>query len=158
MRVVALRRRPELSANDPLLDHCFKSDEIHELIAQSDYILVAAALTPQTKGLVGPKEIAAMKPTGVLVNVSRGPIVDSAALLEALQQKKIAGAALDVFEQEPLPSDHGFYKQDNLLMSPHNADIVEGFRHEALELFVENATRFVAGEELMNVVDKALGY
>jgi phosphoglycerate dehydrogenase-like enzyme len=158
MKVIALRRRPELSANDPLINHCYKPDQICELIAQSDYLLVAAALTPQTKGLVGAKEIAAMKPTGVLVNVSRGPIVDSQALLEALRQNKIAGAALDVFEQEPLPSDHGFYKQDNLLMSPHNADIVEGFRHEALELFVENAKRFLDGTELLNVVDKQLGY
>ena len=113
---------------------------------------------PHTKGLVNAEAIAAMKQSAVLVNVSRGPIVDEPALIQALQQSKIRGAALDVFCEEPLPADHPFYKQDNLLLSPHNADITTTFRHEALELFVGNVRRLVAGEELANVVDKRLGY
>lgn len=176
MRVIGTRRRPELSKDDEFIDECFGASpsEIASVMQQSDYVLVATALTPQTRGLVNKGALESMKNTAVLVNVSRGPIIDEDALLHALQTNQIRGAALDVFCQEPLPDGHAFYDLPNLLMSPHNADITETFRHEALELFVANVNKFAgtyfnepgsedekaksAVSKLSNVVDKQWGY
>ena len=99
-----------------------------------------------------------MKPTGVFVNVGRGPVVDEPALVRALQQKRIRGAALDVFDEEPLPDGHPLYGLDNLLLSPHCADNTPGWLEDAMRAFVRNLERYRRGERLENVVDKALGY
>jgi phosphoglycerate dehydrogenase-like enzyme len=158
VRVLALRRRPELSRHDPLLDGSHAPEQIDELMAASDYVLVAAPLTPETRGLVGEAQLAAMKASAVLINVGRGPVVDQAALLRALQAGRIRGAALDVFDVEPLPPDHPFYGMPNVLLSPHTADRVTGFYQLPVECFLENLRRFRAGEPLLNVVDKQAGY
>jgi phosphoglycerate dehydrogenase-like enzyme len=97
-------------------------------------------------------------PTGVLVNVGRGPVIDEPALVRALREKRIRGAALDVFEKEPLPDGHPLYGLDNLLLSPHCADNTPGWLEAAMRAFVRNLERFRRGEPLENVVDKALGY
>jgi phosphoglycerate dehydrogenase-like enzyme len=128
------------------------------MIAASDYLLVTTPLTPQTRGLIGAPEIAAMKTTAVLLNVGRGPVIDEPALIRALEPNKIRGAALDVFTTEPLPPDHPFWRMSNVLLSPHTADRVEGFLEPALECFVDNMNRFRAGAPLLNVVDKQAGY
>jgi phosphoglycerate dehydrogenase-like enzyme len=158
MRILALRRRTELFSNDPLLDETFAPAQINDLMAASDYVLVAAPLTPETRGMVGAAQIAAMKPTAVIINVGRGPVIDQAALQQALEAAKIRGAALDVFEVEPLPAGHPFYKMQNVLVSPHTADHVEEFHALAYEAFFENFRRFEAGEPLINLVDKHAGY
>ena len=118
----------------------------------------AAPLTPDTEGLISAKMIAAMKPTGVFVNVGRGAVVDEKALTVALQEKKIRGAALDVFETEPLPKESPLWGLDNVLISPHSADHTATWLNDAMELFLENFDRFVQGHPLKNVVDKAAGY
>jgi phosphoglycerate dehydrogenase-like enzyme len=123
-----------------------------------DYVAVAAPLTPDTKGMLGEAEIAAMKPTGVVINVGRGPVIDEAALIRALQEKRIRGAALDVFDQEPLPENHPYWSMDNLLLSPHCADHTEGWVEDAMQMFIKNFLRFHKGEPLLNVVDKRAGY
>lgn len=158
MKITALRRRPEISQNDPLVDEVLPFERLHDLMATSDYVVVAAALTPETRGMIGEVELRAMKPTGVIINVGRGPLIDEKALLRALQEKAIRGAALDVFEQEPLPSEHPFWGMENVLISPHSADHTATWLHETTEFFVKNFERFAKGEPLLNVVDKNSGY
>jgi phosphoglycerate dehydrogenase-like enzyme len=103
-------------------------------------------------------QIAAMKPNAVVINIGRGAVIDEAALIAALEQKKIRGAALDVFTTEPLPAGHPFYTMANVLASPHSADNLPNSRELAVEFFVENFRRFTAGEPLKNIVNKHAGY
>jgi phosphoglycerate dehydrogenase-like enzyme len=158
MRIVALRRRPELFNQDSLVDESFAPAKLDQMLAASDYVLLAAPLTDETRGMIGAAQIAAMKPTGVLINVGRGAVVDEPALVQALEAGKIRGAALDVFAVEPLPSGHPFYQLENVLLSPHTADHVQDFIHLAVESFLENLSRFRANEPLLNLVDKHAGY
>ena len=158
MKIVALRRRPELFGQDPLVDESFAPAKLDQMMAASDYVLLAAPLTNETRGMIGAKQIAAMKPTGVLINVGRGAVVDEPALIEALETGKIRGAALDVFAVEPLPTLHPFYRMENVLLSPHTADHVQDFIHLAVEAFLENLRRFQANQPLLNLVDKHAGY
>lgn len=158
MKVAALRRRPELSREDPLLDCIFPVEQRAELAAISDYLVLAAPLTPESRGLIGEAEISRMKPGAVLINVGRGPVVDEAALIRALEQQRIRGAALDVFEEEPLAKGHPFWRMDNVLLSPHCADHTDTWLADAMELFLDNFERFRRGESLRNLVDKKAGY
>lgn len=158
VKILALRRRVELSQKDPLVDAFYSPAQINELMAASDYVLVSTPFTKETEGLVGAAQIAAMKPSAVLINVGRGQVIDEAALIDALESGAIRGAALDVVQQEPLPAPHRFYSLPNVVLSPHTADHVEGFLIPATECFVENFERFRKGEPLQNVVDKRAGY
>jgi phosphoglycerate dehydrogenase-like enzyme len=99
-----------------------------------------------------------MKPSSVLINVGRGPVIDESALVRALQSGALRGAALDVFTVEPLPAGHPFWTMSNVLLSPHTADHVEGFLIPAFECFTENLKRFLSGLPLSNIVDKHAGY
>jgi len=127
-------------------------------LAQSDFVALTAPLTPETRGMIGEDQIAAMKNSAVLINVGRGAVVDEGALIRALQTRAIRGAALDVFTHEPLPPDHPFYSLDNVLISPHTADALADSRERAIQFFVENFERFRRGEPLENIVDKHAGY
>ena len=158
MKIIAFRRRPELSHGDPLIDAAYTPDRLLELMAESDFVVCAAPHTPDTTGLIGAAAIAAMKPSAVFINVGRGAVVDEQALIVALQQKKIRGAALDVFTTEPLPKESPFWDLDNVLISPHSADHTATWLNDAMELFIENFDRFAAGQPLKNVVDKSAGY
>jgi phosphoglycerate dehydrogenase-like enzyme len=158
MRVLAYRRRPELSRADPLVDRVYGHGELAEMIAQADYLCAAAPNVPSATGLIGAPEFAAMKPGAVIINVGRGPTIVESELIAALQSGRIRGAALDVFDTEPLPAGHPLYSLDNVLMSPHCADRVEGWLDTAMGVFLENFDHFVAGRPLVNVVDKQAGY
>jgi phosphoglycerate dehydrogenase-like enzyme len=158
MKVLALRRRPQQSQDDATVDEVLPVEKKLELMAAADYIVLTAPLTPETRGMIGIHELRAMKKTGVLINVGRGPVVQEAALINALQEKQIRGAALDVFDHEPLPEGHPFYRLDNLLLSPHCADHTSDWVEQAARFFVDNYERFRNGEPLKNVVDKRLGY
>lgn len=161
MRVVALRRRPTMSAEEAasgLLDAVYGPGQLPELMAASDYVVAAMPHTPETHEIIDAAAIAAMKPTGVFINVGRGKTVAEPALIEALQNCRIRGAALDVFYTEPLPADSPLWSLNNVLLSPHCADRTADFQYESLQLFVENMGRFVAGQPLMNVVNKQAGY
>ncbi len=158
MRVLALRRRAELTSDDPRVDRFYPRNELDALVAASDYVQLATPLTPETRGLFGEAQIAAMKPNGVLVNVGRGAVVDEPALVRALQSGKIRGAALDVFAAEPLPAEHAFWSMENVLLSPHCADQVRDFLDLGYEAFFENLERFREGKPLEYVVDKRAGY
>jgi phosphoglycerate dehydrogenase-like enzyme len=158
MRIAALRRRAKLFVDDTHVDEAFAPENLKQLMAASDYVLVATPLTPETRGLVGEAAIAAMKSGAVLINVGRGPVIDESALVRALQSGALRGAALDVFAVEPLPSDHPFWTMPNVLLSPHTADRVEGFLTPAFDTFMDNLKRFLKDAPLANVVDKQAGY
>ena len=108
--------------------------------------------------MIGEAEIRAMKSTAVVINVGRGPVLAEKALVKALKERTIRGAALDVFDVEPLPAGHPYFKLDNLLLSPHCADHTPGWIEGAIEIFLDNFERFRNGAALRNVVDKRLGY
>jgi len=158
MQVQILRRRPELATGDPLVDRVYTGDKLDSLLAASDYLLVSAPLTAETRGMLGAAQLSRMKPSAVLINLGRGPVVVETALVDALRQQKIRGAVLDVFDQEPLPAGHPFYSLDNVLLSPHCADHTATWMEEAMQLFLENLELFRAGKPLRNLTDKRSGY
>jgi phosphoglycerate dehydrogenase-like enzyme len=159
MRVLGVKRHgPPARNDDPLAERIYGPEGLIEMISRSDYVVVAAPLTPETMGLIGEPEIAAMKPDAVLINVGRGPVIEEAALVKALSEKRIKGAALDVFDTEPLPEGHPFYKLENVLLSPHCADHTPDWLDQAMRFFLAQFERFRKGEPLRNVVDKKLGY
>jgi phosphoglycerate dehydrogenase-like enzyme len=157
-KILALRRRPALSSRDPLVDETFPPERLVDLTARADDVVVAMPLTPQSHGFVGRAAIAAMKSTAVLVNVGRGPVVDEGALVEALEKRRIRGAALDVFETEPLPPESPLWRLPNVLLSPHCADHVPGWVDESMRVFLRQLDRFRRGEAPQDVVDKGRGY
>jgi phosphoglycerate dehydrogenase-like enzyme len=158
MKIHVIRRRPQLSEEDPIVEKSFTVAQRGEMMAGVDYLLVAAPLTAESKGLVGEAELARMKPSAVVINVGRGPVIDEAALVAALQQGRIKGAVLDVFDKEPLPEGHPFWGLENVLLSPHCADHTSTWTDEAMQFWLENLRRFQSGEPLMNLVDKKSGY
>lgn len=159
MRVVALKRHPPAGGADagPVAEF-YPSEKLLEMLAQCDYVVVAAPLTAETRRMVGAAAFAAMKPSAVIVNIGRGPVIDEAALIEALRTGRIKAAGLDVFEQEPLPAGHPFYSMENVLLSPHTADHHAEWLEDAARFFADQFERFRNGQPLLNVVDKKMGY
>lgn len=141
-----------------LPDAWFSPAEIRDLLSRSDVIVMCAPLTPVTKHMIAAREIAAMKPGAYFINVGRGATVDEAALAHALADHRIAGAAIDVFAEEPPPAGHPFYKLDNVIVSPHVSGFLPSYDDRCSELFAENLRRFLAGAPLLNLVDRAKGY
>ena len=121
-------------------------------------VVVAAPLTAETLHLISDEEFAAMKPGGVILNLGRGPVIDQAAMVRALSAKRIKGAGLDVFEQEPIPPGDPLWKLENVFISPHCADNTRDWLNDAMRFFIEQYGRFKSSEELENIVDKRLGY
>lgn len=133
-------------------------DELADACRWADYVVNALPGTEETKHLFDDKVISAMPPTARFVNVGRGSTVDEAALVDALREGRLAGAALDVFEREPLPPDSPLWELPNVIVSPHLAGDFAGFREAVVELFVQNLERYLTGLPLENVVDKQRGY
>jgi phosphoglycerate dehydrogenase-like enzyme len=160
VKIYATRRKPELSAGDAVADRVFPSTELKDMLKEVDVILAAAPLTPQTRHMIGEPEFQVTKSSVIVINVGRGPVIDEAALIRALQQKRVAAAALDVFEHEPLPKNHPFWDMENVLISPHCADRTHDpdWLDLSAQFFVENFRRYVAGQPLLNIVDKKAGY
>src|SRR6185437_1317049 len=157
IRVLAMKRHaPE--ATDPVVERYYSPAELHAMLAASDYVVVAAPLTAETRHMMGEAEFAAMKPSAVLINVGRGPVVDTDALVRALTRKQIKGAGLDVVDPEPLSAGHPLWAMENVLLSPHSADQVVGWKADAMQFFLEQYARFAKSEPLLNVVNKRLGY
>ncbi len=161
MRVIGIRRdasRREASNGGPAIDRIVPPDRFSEVAREADYLAVTAALTPQTRGMVSAEILAALKPAAWVINIARGPIVDEAALVAALQAKRIGGAALDVFEIEPLPAASPLWALDNVILTPHVSNSSPRVRDRSLALVVDNVRRFKSGEPLRNLVDRAAGY
>lgn len=157
MRVIAVREHVE-KGTPPGVDAVFPLAEFDSLLRQSDFVVLAVPLIEATERLINASRLAAMKPTAYLINVGRGPQVDEAALADALRSHRIAGAALDVFEREPLPADSPLWALENLLITPHTAGLTDKLWHRHYDLFSDNLRRYLAGQPLQFVVDKHKGY
>lgn len=157
MRVVAVRRR---IGHDAIknVDDTFGPEQLGEMLAQCHVLVVAAPLTPYTQGMLGAREFQQLPRGALVVNVGRAKIVDTDALIDALHSGHLGGASLDVFPQEPLPSDHPLWSCPNVILSPHTSGFREGHWREVVELFAENLERFERGEALRFRVDPQLGY
>ena len=157
MRVIAVRENPE-KERPPSVDRVVTPAQIDSILAESDYIVVAAPITASTHNLINEERLRKMKPHGCLINVGRGPLVDEQALADALRERRIGGAALDVFEEEPLPKHSELWDLDNLLITPHTAGLTEKLWERHYLLIHENLRRYLNHEPLLAVVDKKKGY
>ncbi len=156
-RVIAVREHADKPKPEHV-DEVFPSSKLNQMLASSDYVVLSPPVTPATRGMIGHAQLAAMKPDGYLINVGRGPLIDESALIRALRDHDIAGAALDVFDQEPLPPESQLWDLDNLLITPHTGGMTEKMWERHYAVFSENLRRFVAGQPLLAIVDKNLGY
>jgi phosphoglycerate dehydrogenase-like enzyme len=174
-RVVAVRRRPDTdvaaagaaargdddgspSLGEAMLDRVGGPETLPELLAESDFIVLAAPLTPETQDMINAETLAMVKPGAWLINVARGRLIDERALLRALRDGPLGGAVLDTFRDEPLPPLSSFYDMDNVILTPHTAWSSGRVLDRSVELFCDNLRRFAAGEPLLNVVDPDAGY
>jgi phosphoglycerate dehydrogenase-like enzyme len=172
-RVLALRRRAadagagagQAQPDDedgfpfePRVDRVVGPDRLHELLRESDIVVLAAPLTPETEGMIDEAAVAAMKKDAWLINVARGRLVDDTALVRALRDNRIGGAALDTFRDEPLPPASPYWELQNVILTPHTAWSSARVLDRSIDLFCDNLVRFSRGEPLRNVVDPAAGY
>jgi phosphoglycerate dehydrogenase-like enzyme len=156
-RIIATRRHPEREeapANVRILRH----DHLDELLHDSDIVVVATPLTDETAGMIGAPQLQQMRQDAWLINIARGRLLDELALRRALESGAIAGAVLDVFNEEPLPEDSLLYSTPNLVLTPHTSWASDRVAGRSIDLFVENLRRFASGLPLENVVDLEVGY
>jgi phosphoglycerate dehydrogenase-like enzyme len=170
MRVLACKRDPGRredtgysapGTGDPegrLPEAWFPPEKLRDLLERSDVVVMAAPFTAATERMIGTAELAVMKPSAYFINVGRGATVDEPALAAALRERRVAGAAIDVFAQEPPPAGHPFYALDNVIVSPHVSGFLPSYDDRCTDLFAENLRRFLAGAPLLNLVDRAHGY
>jgi len=133
-------------------------DRLHEVLPGCDFVVLVVPQTAETRELIGERELRAMKPTSFLINLARGSVVDEAALLRALRERWIAGAALDVFTREPLPPEHPFWGMENVILTPHISGEPDEYARRVVDVFAENYRRWTAGDPLRNTVDLERGY
>ena len=133
-------------------------EALRSMVKECDFVVVTLPLTSKTRNLVNAEVFSSMKPSAYLVDVSRGGIVDQSALIDALKDHKIAGAALDVFAKEPLPSDSPLWKMPNVIVTPHIAGVTPHYDERAVDFFEENLRRYLAKEPLLNNFQPELGY
>lgn len=153
MRVLGVSRRGRLVRE---AERVYPVGQMARALRQADFVVILLPLTPETHGIIGADAFAAMKPTAWLVNIARGAVVNEAALLEALEQRRIAGAILDVFATEPLPPHHPLWRMDNVVITPHIAG--PSTPEEIAPVFNDNLARYLAGRPLRHVVDRKRGY
>jgi len=157
-RVVGTTRSASERETTPDGYEVLPAAELRRLLGESDYVVLSVPLTEETRGMIDEAELHAMKPTAVLVNIARGAVVVEQALARALRDGWIAGAALDVFEKEPLPAESPFWDMENVILTPHISGGTEIYNERAVAIFTDNLRRYLAGEPLRNVVDPARGY
>lgn len=155
LRVIGTRARPQRMEH---VDEVHAADALPDLWARADIVVLSVPLLPQTRGLVNARALAAMKPDAILVDVSRGGVLDGAALVNAMRAGRLRGAALDVFETEPLPGDSPLWGLENVILSPHCSAVYADWAMQAFELFLENLGRWREGKPLLNRVDPERGY
>ena len=150
MRVVGMRR-----SDTPVegIDGMFDRDQLRDVLGETDFLVLAAPHTPETEGMIGADEIAAMKRGAVLINIGRGQLVDEPAMIRALEEGHLAGAALDVFSAEPPPADSPLWDMPNVIISPHSASTVRQENARITEIFCDNLERYLSGMPLRNVLD-----
>ena len=155
MRVIGSRRRPAPLAG---LARVVGEDAWRALLPEADYLVIAAPLTSATRGMLDAAALALMRPSAYLVNIARGEIIDTAALIAALEQGRLAGASLDVLPEEPLPSEHPLWRTPNVWITPHISSSSPRTSERAIAIFLENVRRDMAGQPFVNLVDQQAGY
>jgi phosphoglycerate dehydrogenase-like enzyme len=158
MKVIATRRSAKTEGKTKNVDLLLPIRQLKQLLSQSDYVAVTLPLTPETRHIIGEAELKAMKPTAYIMNIGRGHLIDQEALIKALDEKRIAGAGLDVTVPEPLPKESRLWDFNNVILSPHISGGMEDYMVRATELFCENLKRYITGKKLLNVIDKKKGY
>jgi len=159
MEVLAIRRSAgSRHKGDGHVSEFMPPSELPYLLGESDYVVVAVPLTDESRHMIGEQELRSMKPTAVIVNIARGAVIDEPALVRALKEGWIAGAALDVFEQEPLPEDSDLWKLPNVLLTPHVSGGTPRYMERAVDLFCDNLHHYLDGLTLRNAVDPERGY
>ncbi len=153
MRVVGVTRSGRAVAG---VQRVYPAARLTRALAEADFVAVTVPLTPETRGLIGARELGRMRPNAWLLNVARGEVVDEDALVEALATRRIGGAILDVFAREPLPADHPLWRAPNCVITPHISG--PSTPEEIAPIFDDNLARFLAGRRLRHVVDRARGY
>ncbi|HYV22370.1 MAG TPA: D-2-hydroxyacid dehydrogenase [Candidatus Bathyarchaeia archaeon] len=151
MRVTGMRRSDEPV---PGTDRLFDRAELHTMLREADFLVLAAPHTPETEGIIGEGELAQLRPSAVVINIGRGALLDEDALIRALQEKRLAGAALDVLRDEPPPPSSPLWEMPNVILSPHSASTVTQENARITDIFCENLRRYLVGEPLRNVLDK----
>lgn len=136
----------------------YPAEALRSMFKDCDFVIITTPLTDKSRGMIGQPQLDAMKPTAFLIDVSRGGVIDHEALIQSLQTQKIAGAALDVFPEEPLASDSPLWEMKNVIISPHIAGISKLYEQRAFTLFEENLQRYLEGQPLLNIVDPQQGY
>lgn len=155
MRVIGTKRTPSPVQH---VDRVYPPEALADVLAQSDVVVIALPLTAETRGLLGAAEFRMMKPEAIVINIGRGPIIQEAALIRALQERWIGGACLDVFEREPLPADSPLWAMENVILTPHVSGAWPGYLDAAVPLFCENLARYLRGAPLLNLVERSRGY
>ena len=158
MRVVGLCRSTDSPRAKEVADAVISTQDMTGALGELDFLVVCLPVTNQTRGLFGQAEIAALKPGAILVNAARESIVDYRAVTDALKSGHLAGAALDVFEKEPLPRRSSLWKNDNIIVTPHVGAFTKEYKAKVSDLICENIGRFLAGQPLRCVVDRGKGY
>jgi len=158
MKVIATRRSVKKAGKAKNVDLMLPQAQLREMLGKSDYIVLSVPLTPETRHIIGETELSSMKPSSYIINVGRGDLIDEEALIRALDEKKIAGAGLDVTAIEPLPKNSRLWDMDNVILSPHVSGGMEDYMGQATELFCDNIHRYLEGKKLRNVIDRKKGY
>ena len=156
MRVVGVRRNADKRLEP--IDEMVPLDALQRVLPEADVVVLTLPLTPDTHHIIGEAELRVFKDTALLVNIGRGGLVDEPALVRALEEGRLAGAGLDVFETEPLPEDSPLWGMENVIITPHTSGDTPHYDERALEIFLDNLRRYAKGEPLTHVVDKRLGY
>ena len=154
MKVIATRRLQKKVEHKKTVDELIPVSNLSHLLKNSDFVVIACPLTPVTKNMIGKRELSEMKSTAFIINIARGKIINEAALIQALQNKTLAGAALDVFEKEPLPKECPLFAIDNVFLSPHISGNFPEYQHDVMVQFADNLNRYWAGKDLKNRVCK----
>jgi phosphoglycerate dehydrogenase-like enzyme len=157
MHVIGVREHPEKGKPD-FVDEVLSSAKLDDMLGRVDYLVLSTPVTPSTRGMIARHQFSRMNPGSYLINVGRGPLIHELDLIVALREYQIAGAALDVFEKEPLPADSPLWDLENLLITPHTAGMTEKLWERHYQLFSENLERFLSGQRLLGLVDKRQGY
>ncbi len=157
-RVLGMRRSFTARGPDDVADEAVPPSDLDYLLAESDFVVLAAPLTEETRGMIGAEQLRTMGPRSYLLNIARGELVDEAAMVAALREGVIGGAALDVFHREPLPPDSALWQLDNVILTPHLTGGPADYAARATSMFCDNLARYLAGEPLRNVYDPSRGY
>ena len=156
MRVLGIRRDPMMDV--PHIEAMYGPEQLMNVLPQADFVVLTVPLTQETRGMIGERELRAMKSSAYIVNIGRGGTIHQEALIQALHEGWIAGAGLDVFAAEPLPQDSPLWDMENVIITGHYAGMTPEYDNRALEILLENLDRYRTGQKLFNIVDKKLGY